>query len=68
MSNNNIDKLEKLLKNETKLRKLKEENPNSSNIELLKKLLQNFSSSYSIPNPNNNTSTENTTNLSTLSK
>lgn len=67
LANNNIDKLEKLLKNETKLRKLKEENPNSSNIELLKKLLKNFSSSYSILNPNNNTSTENPTNLSTLS-
>jgi len=58
LANNNINKLESLLKNKTKLEKLKEENPNSSNIELLKKLLQNFSSSYSIPNLNrNNTST-----------
>jgi len=71
LTNNNIDKLELLLKNETKLQKLKEENPNSSNIELLKKLLQNFSSSYSIPNPNmdnNNISTENSPNTRTLSK
>ena len=67
LTNNNIDKLESLLKNKTKLEKLKEENPNSSDIELLKKLLQNFSSSYSIPNPNNNTSTKNQTTTRTLS-
>jgi hypothetical protein len=69
LANNNIDKLEKLLKNKTKLEKLKEENPNSSNIELLKKLLQNISNRYSIPNLNmdNNTSTKKQTNLRTLS-
>jgi hypothetical protein len=70
LANNHINKLESLLKNKTKLEKLKEENPNSSNIELLKKLLQNFSSSYSIPNLNrntNNTSTKKPITLRTLS-
>jgi len=71
LTNNNTDKLEKLLKNKNKLEKLKEENPKSSNIELLQKLLlQNFSSSYSIPNLNmdNNAFTKKQTSLRTLSK
>jgi hypothetical protein len=71
LSNNNINKLESLLKNKNKLEKLKKENPNSSNIELLKKLLQNFSNKYSIPNlnrnTNNNSNKGNSTNLRTLS-
>ncbi len=68
LSNNNINKLESLLKNKTTLEELKKENPNSSNIELLQKLLQNFSNKYSIPKlNNNNASTKNPITLRTLS-
>jgi hypothetical protein len=68
LSNNNINKLELLLKNKATLEELKKENPNSSNIELLQKLLQIFSNKYSIPKlNNNNASTKNPITLRTLS-
>jgi hypothetical protein len=67
LTNNNINKLESLLKNKKKLEELKKNNPNSSNIELLHKLLQNFSNEYSIPNPNNNSPNKKQNNLRTIS-